>query len=257
MPNRVCLEVCVESVEHARAAERGGADRIELCADLSSGGITPSFGFMQTVRRHVPIPIHVLIRPRDRDFCYSNYEFEVMRDDILAAKQSGMNGVVLGILHRNGRVDIARTRTLVDLADPLPVTFHRAFDESANAEAAIEEIIQTGASRILTSAGETLATDGLAALTRFVQAARNRIVIMPCGGINDENVLRVVQETSASEIHTSLGASDASGNGRLRQARGRRSSDKLASGDFAAVLERRVAKLVDVIRDISHRKPIG
>jgi copper homeostasis protein len=256
MPSRFCLEVCVESVEHARAAERGGAGRIELCTNLPSGGITPSFGFMQTVRRHVQIPIHALIRPHGGDFCYSDHEFETMGDDILAAKESGMNGVVLGILHRNARIDIARTRTLVGLAHPLPVTFHRAFDESANAESAIEEVIQTGASRILTSAGKTLATDGLSTLTRLVQVARNRIVIMPCGGINDENVLRVIQETSAREIHTSLGASDSSGNGRGRQAADNDYSDKLASADFATILEQRVAKLVDVIRDVSHGEPV-
>jgi copper homeostasis protein len=252
MPSRFCLEVCVESVEHAGAAERGGADRIELCTNLSSGGITPSFGFMQTVRRHVQIPIHALIRPHGRDFCYSDHEFEIMRDDVLAAKESGMNGVVLGILHSNTRIDIARTRTLVALAHPLPVTFHRAFDESANAESAIEEAIETGASRILTSAGKRLATDGLSTLTRLVQAAQDRIVIMPCGGINDQNVLRVIRETSAREIHTSLGASASSGNGRGGQAGDGDDSNKPASGDFAAILEQRVAKLVDVIRDISH-----
>ena len=257
MPNRVCLEVCVESVEHARAAERGGADRIELCTNLSSGGITPSFGFMQTVRRHVRIPIHALIRPHGRDFCYSDQEFEIMRDDILAAKESGMDGIVLGILHRNSRIDIARTSTLVALADPLPVTFHRAFDESADAETAIEEVVQTGAARILTSAGKTVATDGLSSLAGLVQAARNRIVIMPCGGINDENVLRVVQETSAREIHTSLGAAEFSGNGRARQGRDGGNSDKLASGDFATILEQRVAKLVGVIRDTPLKEPVA
>jgi copper homeostasis protein len=256
MPSRVCLEVCVESVEHARAAERGGADRIELCTNLSSGGITPSFGFMQTVRRHVQIPIHALIRPHERDFCYSDHEFEIMRGDIRAAKEAGMNGIVLGILHRNAQIDIARTRTLVDLAHPLPVTFHRAFDKSPNAEKALEEVIQTGASRILTSAGKTLATDGFATLTRLVQAAGTRIEIMPCGGINHDNVLRVVQETSAREIHTSLGASNYSRNGWGGEVGDGDHSGKSESSDFTAILEQRVAKLVDVIREISQREPV-
>jgi copper homeostasis protein len=251
MPTHTVLEICVDSVERAAAAERGGADRVELCMHLSSGGITPSIGFMQTVRRYIRIPIHALVRPRDGDFCYSDHEFEIMRDDILAAKQSGMNGVVLGILHRHGRVDIARTRALVGLAEPLPVTFHRAFDESANADTAIEEVIQTGASRILTSAGKTLATDSLSRLKHFVQVAENRIVIMPCGGINEENVLPVLQETSAREIHTSLGASDSSGNGGARQAGDGDKSNTLASRDFAAILEQRVTRLVNVIRSIS------
>jgi copper homeostasis protein len=256
MPNRICVEVCVESVDHARAAERGGADRIELCTDLSSGGVTPSFGFMQTVRRHVKIPIHALIRPHSRDFCYSDHEFEIMRDDIVAAKESGMNGIVLGILHHDARIDIARTRTLIDLANPLPVTFHRAFDESANAESALEEVIQTGASRILTSASKTVATDGLLTLARLVEAAQNRIVIMPCGGINDGNALRIIQETCAREIHTSLGGSNSSGNWGVRQAGGGGNSDKLTSREFATVLEHRVAKLVGVIRDISHSEAV-
>jgi copper homeostasis protein len=246
MANRVCLEVCVESVEYALAAERGGADRIELCTDLSSGGITPSFGLMQSVRRHVRIPVYALIRPRAGNFFYSDPEFEVMRNDVLAAKQSAMNGVVLGILQRNGRVDVDRTRMLIALARPLPVTFHRGFDESPNPDAALEEVIEAGASRILTSAGKMLATDGLSTLTRLVQTAGNRIVIMPCGGINDENVLHVLQETAAHEIHTSLGASDSSGNGMRRAGDGGNSASS-KSGDFAVILERRVAKLVDVI----------
>ncbi|HEY1657467.1 MAG TPA: copper homeostasis protein CutC [Candidatus Sulfotelmatobacter sp.] len=256
MPNRVCVEVCVESVEHARAAERGRADRIELCTDLSSGGITPSFGFMHTVRRHVQIPIYALIRPHSRDFCYSDHEFEIMHDDIVAARESGMNGIVLGILCRDARIDIARTRTLVDLAHPLPVTFHRAFDESANAESALEEVIQTGASRILTSAGKSAATDGLPTLARLIQAAQNRIVIMPCGGINDGNALRIIQETSAREIHTSLGGSNSSTHWGARPAGDGGSSDKLTSGEFATVLEHRVNKLVGVIRDIYRSDPV-
>jgi copper homeostasis protein len=256
MRNRFCLEVCVESVEHARAAERGGADRIEVCTDLSSGGITPSLGFMQTVRRHVRIPIHALVRPRAGDFCYSHHEFEIMREDIAAAKHSGMSGVVVGILHRNMHIDVARTKILVELAHPLPVTFHRAFDESANQAAALEEVIETGASRILTSAGKTLATDSLSRLKHFVEAARGRIVIMPCGGINDENVLRVLQKTSAREIHSSLGASDFSGNGGDRQEGDDKASGSVRYGDFAAILEQRVAKLVGVIGSMSRSEPV-
>jgi copper homeostasis protein len=255
MPNRLCLEVCVESVDHAVAAERGGADRIELCADLSSGGITPSFGLMQSVRRHLKIPIHALVRPRAGNFLYSDREFEIMRDDVLAAKQCGMNGVVLGILRRDSRVDVDRTRMLVALARPLPVTFHRAFDESANPDTALEEVVESGASRILTSAGKRLATDGLSSLSQLVQAARGRIVIMPCGGINHENVVRIIQETSALEIHTSLGASDSSGNG-MRRAGDGGNSGSGKSVDFASILEQRVTNLVDVIRNNSG-KPVG
>src|SRR6266852_5070978 len=114
MQNSLVLEVCVESIDHAVAAERGGAGRIELCSDLSSGGITPSAGLMQTARRHVSVPIHVLIRPRAGDFCYSDHELETMRDDIHAAKQAGMDGLVLGVLDESTRVDVERTKMLVE-----------------------------------------------------------------------------------------------------------------------------------------------
>src|ERR1700691_3806606 len=207
MPNRLVLEICVESVDHAVAAERGGAHRIELCSDLTSGGITPSAGLMQTARRHVRFPIHVLIRPRAGDFCYSDHELEIMRDDIQAAKSFGMDGIALGILHEDARVDIERTKALVELARPLPVTFHRAFDASGNLETSLEDVIQTGAARILTSGGESRAADALSTLARLVQAARGRILLMPCGGIDSENVVRIVRTTLAQEFHTSVGAS--------------------------------------------------
>lgn len=208
MTNNFVLEICVESVDHAVAAERGGAQRIELCSDLSSGGITPSAGLMQTARRHLDIPIHVLIRPRPGDFCYSDHEMEIMRADILAAKQFGMEGIVLGILNENGRIDIERTKSLVALAHPLPVTFHRAFDASQNLEASLEDVIETRSARILTSGGQARATDALATLARLAQVANGRILIMPCGGIGSENILRIVQATQAHEVHTSAGTSN-------------------------------------------------
>jgi copper homeostasis protein len=249
MSNRFVLEICVDSVDHAEAAERSGAQRIELCSDLSSGGITPSAGLMQTARRHVKVPIHILIRPRAGDFCYSDREFETMRDDIRAAKQVGMDGLVLGILHENTRVDVERTKMLVEFAHPLPVTFHRAFDLAKNATAALEEVIQTGASRILTSGGEPRATDALLILTHLVQAAKNRILIMPCGGINSANILRIVRATSAREIHSSVGISrlrsTSNGNG-LSHSKG------AGRASFQSVLfEKKVVKLVHRLNGIS------
>ena len=249
MSNSFVLEICVESVDDAVAAERGGADRIELCSDLASGGITPSAGLMQTTRRHVKVPIHVLIRPRAGDFCYSDRELETMRNDIQAAKQAGMNGLVLGILREDNHVDVERTKMLVDLARPLPVTFHRAFDLVKKQATAVEEVIQTGATRILTSGGETKATEALLVLTQLTQAAKNRILIMPCGGINSGNILRVLRTTSAREIHTSLGASQtrAAKNG---QHTGRPTSTK-RSGLHSATFEKKVAELVG--RLLEHR----
>jgi copper homeostasis protein len=249
----LALEICVESVEHAVAAERGGAHRIELCSDLSSGGITPSAGLMQTVRRHVRIPVHVLIRPRAGDFCYSDHELEIMRDDIQAAKRFGMDGVVLGILHDNTRIDVGSTKALVELAHPLPVTFHRAFDASGNLEASLEEVIQTGASRILTSGGEPRAADALSILARLVQAASGRILLMPCGGIDSENVVRIVRTTLAQEFHTSVGASrsgsTSSGNGKPSGTSA--SLSRLQSPLF----EEQVAKLVSLLGDVSYDEP--
>jgi copper homeostasis protein len=245
MPNRLVLEICVESVDHAIAAERGGAHRIELCTDLPSGGTTPSAGLMQIARRHVKVPIHVLIRPRAGDFCYSGYEFETMREDVRAAKETGMNGIVLGILRENMRVDVERTKMLVEFAHPLPVTFHRAFDLAKNHAIALEEVIKTGASRILTSGGKARASDALPTLARLTHAVRNRLLIIPCGGINSANIVRILQSTSVREIHTSVGASHprSSGNGDGRGDRARADRSSLQSAAF----EKKVMKLVECL----------
>jgi copper homeostasis protein len=250
MSNRCALEICVESVDHAVAADRGRANRIELCSDLQCGGVTPSAGIMQTARSQVRIPIHVLIRPRPGNFCYSDSEFEIMRNDVLAAKQFRMDGVVFGLLHRNNLVDVERTRALVESARPLPVTFHRAFDVSDNPEAALEEVIQTGASRILTSGGEARATDALLTLARLVQAAGDRIVLMPCGGINSENIVDVVRKTQAREVHTSAGTSNphASGNGKNIST----VSDTSNSIPAFASFEEKVANLVSLLGSVPH-----
>jgi copper homeostasis protein len=250
MSNRCVLEICVQSVDHAVAAERGGAHRIELCSDLPSGGITPSAGLMQTTRRQVSIPIHVLIRPRPGDFCYSDRELEIMRHDILAAKQFRMDGVVLGVLHRNARVDVELTKALVELAHPLPVTFHRAFDDAENMEIALEEVIQTGASRLLTSGGEARATDALLTLARLVQAARDRIILMPCGGVNSENIVDVVRKTLAREVHTSAGTSnhDLTGNGKSVSADNAAADSSLPFASF----EQKVEKLVSLLGSMRH-----
>jgi copper homeostasis protein len=255
MSNRLILEICVESVEHAVAAERGGAHRIELCSDLSSGGITPSAGLMQTARRHLGIPIHVLIRPRPGDFCYSDHEFEIMRNDVLAARQFGMDGVVLGILHDSTRVDIERTKALVGLARPLPVTFHRAFDASENLETSLEAVLETGASRILTSGGQPRATDALSTLARLVQSAKGRILLMPCGGINSENVVQIVRATRAQEVHTSAGTStpDSTGNGDGLPD----GNNQAGSGPPFEPFEQKVAKLVSRLGSVSHDEVVS
>jgi len=208
MATRVLLEICVESVEYAAAAERAGADRIELCSDSPCGGVTPDATLMRAVRQRLWIPIHILIRPRSGDFCYSEHEFEIMKRDIAVAKEIGLSGIVLGVLDPSSRVDQERTRALVKWAHPLPVTFHRAFDKCADLTAATEAVVTAGAKRILTSGGAVCAVDALVTLTHLVALAGDRIVIMPGGGVRCANIERILRSTGAREIHTSLGASD-------------------------------------------------
>jgi len=206
MTRKYLLEISVQSPESAQAAERGGADRIELCADLNVGGLTPSRALLQNVREKVQIPVYSMIRPRAGDFVYSQSEFAAMRQSIAEAKECGMDGVVLGILTKRNRVDLERTRELVDLARPLPVTFHRAFDELPDLRQALEDVIQTGAGRILTSGGAKTALEGAATLRNLVQLAGKRIIILPGAGNSAENIAEVVRQTTAREFHSGLGS---------------------------------------------------
>jgi len=205
MTRKYLLEISVDGIDKAVAAERGGSDRIELCADLSVGGLTPSKELLRSVRERVHIPIYSMIRPRAGDFVYSDSEFAEMRHSVAVAAECGMDGVVLGILRKNRRIDMTRTRRLLDLARPLPVTFHRAFDETPDFARALEEVIQTGAARILTSAGAKTALQGAAKLAELAAAARDRILILPGAGITASNLAEVVQKTGAVESHSGLG----------------------------------------------------
>jgi copper homeostasis protein len=200
------LEISVETGEAALAAQRGGADRIELCGNLSIGGVTPSIEVMRTVREQLHIPIFAIIRPRGGDFVYSEGESAEMKRSIAEAKRARMDGVVLGILTKDRLVDIERTRELVAIARPLPATFHRAFDDCVNLYEALEEVMQTGASRVLTSGGAGTALEGAAPLAELVAAAGDRISIVPGAGISASNIARVVKETGASEFHSGLGS---------------------------------------------------
>jgi len=201
MNRKPLLEICVDTPESAAAAERGGAHRIELSSNLLEGGVTPSAAMIFAVRRHVSIPVHVMVRPRGGDFCYTDSEFEAMSHDVDTAKQLGANGVVLGILDRNGNVDVERTRQLVERARPMAVTFHRAFDFVPNLVKSLDDVIRAGPGRILTSGGEAKAEATLGTLADLVRVAESRIVIMVCGGVRAHNIKQILEATRAPEIH--------------------------------------------------------
>jgi|SRR5579864_2754509 len=204
MTQKYLLEISVDGLGKAMSAERGGADRIELCADLSVGGLTPSRELLSTVREKVRAPIFSMIRPRAGDFVYIPSEFQAMKQSIAEAKESGIDGLVLGVLRTGYRVDVARTKELVELARPLPVTFHRAFDECTDLREALEAVIQTGAARILTSGGASGAPQGAAVLAGLIHLSRDRVTILPGGGISASNIADLVRRSGACEFHSGL-----------------------------------------------------
>jgi copper homeostasis protein len=182
------LEICVEDVESALAACAGGADRIELCENLAVGGITPSSGAIAVACRRVSAPVHVLIRPRGGDFVYSDREYEAMTHDVLAAKAQGAAGVVLGALRTDGSIDRDRVARLAELARPLSITFHKAFDEARDLLEALDDLLALGVDRVLTSGGRGNAEDGLSELHALDQRSQGRIIVMPGGGITMPDV---------------------------------------------------------------------
>jgi copper homeostasis protein len=207
MRNRPLLEICVETLAAALAAERGGADRIELCENLSVGGVTPSCELMRAARAQIHIPIFAMIRPRGGDFLYSGVEFKEMIRALALARDCGMDGVVFGVLNADGAVDIERTRELVELARPLPATFHRAFDETPDLHAALESAIASGAERILTCGCKANAQEGSATIADLVKAVGRRIQIVAGGGINAANLEGVLRRSQAREFHSGLSSS--------------------------------------------------
>jgi copper homeostasis protein len=197
------LEVAVFNVASALAASQAGADRLELCDNNYEGGTTASFGTLLYVKKQIQIPVFPIIRPRGGDFCYSNDEFEAMKKDVLLCKTLGFEGVVLGILNADGTIDEHRTSTLVNIAYPLEVTFHRAFDRTIEPSQALENIIETGCTRILTSGQMPNAIDGLLTIKQLIEAAKNRIIIMPGSGIRSNNIQEIAEFTGAEEFHSS------------------------------------------------------
>ncbi len=204
------IEICVDSPGGAFAAERGGADRVELCDNLLEGGTTPSAGAIKVARRGLNIGLHVMIRPRGGDFLYSNDEMEVMRQDVLTAKECGADGVVVGCLTPEAKIDAARTGELMELARPLKVTFHRAFDRCREPLEALEALVSLGVDRVLTSGQEATCIEGLELLGELQRQARGRILIMPGGGITARNVRRIAA-LGVSEIHLTARSTTESG----------------------------------------------
>ena len=194
-------EICVDSVGGVRAARHARAHRVELCADLLEGGITPSLGTIRQARKVSGIALNVMIRPRGGDFLFNTDEFAAMRADIETAKAEGADGVVIGLLTAAGEIDGPRTRELVALARPLSVTFHRAFDVAAEPYPALETLIELGVDRVLTSGQEATVLEGLPLIVELMKRAGDRIIVMPGGGITARNVERIVVAAKPREMH--------------------------------------------------------
>ncbi len=197
------LEVIGFTIESCIIARNAGANRIELCDNPADGGTTPSYGFIKAARKKSDIDLFPIIRPRGGDFFYSDDEFSIMKNDIKVCKDLGCDGVVTGILKADGSIDKQRCTQLVELAYPMEVTFHRAFDRTADAKAALEDVIETGCSRILTSGLHTQATTGASIIKTLVENAAGRIIIMPGSGIRSENIIEIATTTGATEFHSS------------------------------------------------------
>lgn len=200
---RRVFELCVETLEACVAAREGGADRVELCRELRVGGLTPSDDLVRAAVR-VGLPVHAMVRPRGGGFVYSADELEMMAADVVRMKALGAAGVVLGVLLPDLRVDVAATRKLVELAGPMQVTFHRAFDEAADLPEALEDVIASGCGRVLTSGGAPDVLAGAAVLAELVQQAGDRIAVAVGGGLRLENAKHVARVTGAREFHGSL-----------------------------------------------------
>jgi copper homeostasis protein len=195
------LEICVDSVQSAINAQLAGADRVELCDNLVEGGTTPSYGTILSARNNLNIGLNVIIRPRGSDFLYSDQEFDIMRRDIEVCGEAGVDGIVIGILLADGTIDIERTIRLIEYASPMTVTFHRAFDMCKDPYKGLEDIISSGASRILTSGQKENAADGAELISGLVTQARERIIIMPGGGLDESNIAMIAGISGAKEFH--------------------------------------------------------
>jgi copper homeostasis protein len=198
------IEIATADYNTTKSAVEGGADRIELCADLAQGGTTPSYATIKKCREDFEVELFPIIRPRGGDFFYSDEEFGIMMDEVKLCKQLHCEGVVIGLLNRDGSIDVKRTTKLVELAYPMEVTFHRAFDRCKDPFEVLEQLIQIGCQRILTSGQKLTAPEGVDLISQLVKAADERIIIMPGSGVRKENIKELADKTGAVEFHSSL-----------------------------------------------------
>ena len=244
------LEICVNSIHSALAAQEGGASRVELCDNMAEGGTTPSAGMVTRCKKLLNIPVFPIIRPRGGDFLYSEEEFQVMKQDISFCKEAGCEGVVIGILRADGTIDIDRCAELIALARPMEVTFHRAFDRCNDLEKGLEDIISLGCERVLTSGGEASAIEAITQLTQLVKQADGRISIMPGSGIIEDNISTLAVQTGAKQFHSTAKATTFS-------AMLYKGAGKLAhhDGDFPLLQtsEEKVYKMKQILVGLSHK----
>ncbi len=205
------IEIATSDFTTTRSAVEGGADRVELCANLAEGGTTPSFATIKKCREAFPVLLYPIIRPRGGDFLYTKDEFDIMRQDVRLCKQLGCDGIVTGLLNMDGSIDLARTEELIELAYPLGVTFHRAFDRCRDPFEALEKLMEIGCERILTSGQQPSVTDGIDLVTELNRIADQRIIIMPGSGVRKENIQMLAVKTGCREFHSSLRGKTPSG----------------------------------------------
>ena len=198
------IEIATSDFLTTRSAVEGGADRIELCANLAEGGTTPSYAHIKKCREAFDIALFPIIRPRGGDFLYTKDEFEIMKNDIKLCNEIGCDGIVIGLLNMDGTIDMTRTSELIELAYPLDVTFHRAFDRCKDPFMALEELIEIGCQRILTSGQKPTVSEGVDLIAELNKKADDRIVIMPGSGVRKENIKMLAEKTGCIEFHSSL-----------------------------------------------------
>ena len=232
------VEIIAFTIEACPVIAEAGADRIELCANPAEGGTTPSYGFIKKAREAVGISLFPIIRPRGGDFLYTDAEYSLMAEDIKLCRQAGCDGVVIGLLQKDGSIDLTRTARLVELAYPMEVTFHRAFDHCRDPFIAVEQLIRVGCQRILTSGQKPVATEGADLLAELVKKADGRIVIMPGSGVRPGNIAALAKQTGAEEFHASLRVTTPSRMDYLQPAFSNASNDySHATTDAAAIRE--------------------